>query len=183
MDSDCTAAGCTRAPEPGAPVPLCHDHLLAAYEWMAGEVGITDTLPSPCPACGSRLGVHYPSGWLCAVCEWRHGEIPDSEGPVASRVDVVYYIRFGEQVKIGTSSRPRARLAQLRHEELLAFERGGRALEQSRHVRFAALRLGGEWFSLEGELTEHIARLRVGADDPWALLERWRSEAVALAGR
>ncbi|PPG99701.1 ATPase, partial [Rathayibacter sp. AY1H3] len=30
------------------------------------------------------------------------------------RVDVVYYIRFGERIKIGTSGNPRQRLHRLR---------------------------------------------------------------------
>ena len=192
--------------EAAAGVGLCREHLVAAYEWMVGEVGVTDVLPSPCPACGSRLGVSYPSGWLCAVCEWRHGEHPDpgdsvwdvpgergrnrasardvtvnSSTPGLGRVDVVYYLRWRDRIKIGTSSNPRSRLAQLRHEELLAFERGGRTLDQARHAEFAALRLGGEWFSAEGELLEHVARLQESGDDPWLLHARWRSAAAALA--
>nr|WP_229756430.1 GIY-YIG nuclease family protein [Cnuibacter physcomitrellae] len=156
---------------------MCGDHLLAAYEAVLGEVGVTDALPGPCAACGSRLGVRWPSGWLCAVCEWRYGELPDTE-TAPPRVDVVYYIRFADRVKIGTSSTPRTRLAQLRHEEVLAFEPGARDVEQSRHQQFADLRLGGEWFSLEGDLAEHIAALAL-AGDPWLLHARWRSELAA----
>jgi hypothetical protein len=175
---------CGGTAEAQAPLALCRDHLLAAAEWVAGEVGVTDALPSPCAACGSRLGVRWPSGWLCAVCEWRHGEHPDADGPVAVRVDVVYYLRFDDRVKIGTSATPRTRLAQLRHDELLAFERGGRSLEQHRHAQFASRRLGGEWFALGGELAEHVGRVRAAAgEDPWAAYARWRSEAVALSGR
>ena len=167
----------------GAPVPLCHGHLLEAYEWMAGTVGVTDVLPSPCAACGSRLGVHYPSGWLCARCEWRHGEHPGDDGAAPAPVEVVYYLRFGRQVKIGTSANPRARLAQLRWDELLAFERGGRSREQARHAQFAAHRLGGEWFALEGDLAEHVSALTAAGTDPWEQHARWRSEAEALRGR
>ena len=62
----------------------------------------------PAGSCGSRLGIRYPSGWLCAVCEWRHGDLIDHELP-PPRVDVVYYLRYDERVKIGTSSNPRQR--------------------------------------------------------------------------
>ncbi|WP_368499427.1 GIY-YIG nuclease family protein [Herbiconiux sp. A18JL235] len=172
---------------PGDPVGasaglvLCRRHLLLAHEAVLGEVGVTDPLPSPCIACGSRLGVRYPSGWLCAVCEWRHGEIPDDDvAPV--RVDVVYYLASRGLVKIGTSSNPRARLAQIAHEELLAFERGGRALEQRRHREFAACRAGREWFERAPELLEHIEGLRAEQVDPWELHARWRSEALARRG-
>ncbi|ARJ04065.1 hypothetical protein GCM10010988_27680 [Cnuibacter physcomitrellae] len=168
---------CGLEPSPLGGLGLCGDHLLAAYEAVLGEVGVTDALPGPCAACGSRLGVRWPSGWLCAVCEWRYGELPDTE-TAPPRVDVVYYIRFADRVKIGTSSTPRTRLAQLRHEEVLAFEPGARDVEQSRHQQFADLRLGGEWFSLEGDLAEHIAALAL-AGDPWLLHARWRSELAA----
>jgi hypothetical protein len=174
-------AACGAPADPSAPFEICTRHLLSAYESVAGEVGVTDALPSPCLACGSRLGVRYPSGWLCAVCEWRLGERPDDETePV--RVDVVYYVRFGDRIKIGTSANPRGRLAQLHVEELLALERGTRLLEQRRHAQFAAHRLGGEWFAPHTALEAHIAALAAGVDDPWALYDRWRSEALALAG-
>jgi hypothetical protein len=89
----------------------------------------------------------------------------------------VYYVRFAERVKIGTSSAPRRRLAAIRHDELLAFERGSRVLEQQRHREFAADREGGEWFTLTPVLARHIAALR-SAGDPWELYARWFSEEL-----
>jgi len=173
-------AGCARPVAASASLDLCAEHLLEAYEQVAGDVGVTDLLPVPCPACASRLGVRYPSGWLCAVCEWRLGERPDQEG-VPVRVDVVYYLRWRDRVKIGTSSNPRARLAQLRFDDLLAFERGDRMLEHRRHAQFAALRLGGEWFEWADPIADHVQRIAGGVGDPWDLHRRWRSEAAALA--
>lgn len=167
-------------PEPGASVPLCSDHLFAAYETVSRDHGITDLLPSPCVACGSRLGVRWPSGWLCAICEWRHGEWPDAERPDA-RVDVVYYVRSGDRIKIGTSGNPRSRLAALRFDSLLAFERGGRALEQQRHWMFAELRFAGsEWFRAEEPLLTHIESMSTG-EDAWNQYFRWVSARLALA--
>lgn len=173
---------CAEPAVPGAPVRLCAAHLLAAHDWVAREVGVTDTLPSPCLACGSRLGVRYPSGWLCAICEWRVGEIPDQEASGAGiRVDVVYYLRFRDRIKIGTSANPRQRLAGLRFDELLAFERGDRMLEQRRHAQFASHRLARtEWFEVHDALTEHIRILSAGVEDPWARHTLWRSERLAL---
>ena len=49
------------------------------------NTGVTDALPSPCRLCGSRLGVRYPSAWLCAVCDWRHGELVDGRASSSSR--------------------------------------------------------------------------------------------------
>ena len=98
-------------------------------------------------------------------------------------VEVVYYIRYRDQVKIGTSMNPRLRLATLPHDEVLAFERGGRALEQRRHAQFADHRFPGtEWFAVHDELIAHIARLQEGVEDPWALYGRWVSRALARGG-
>lgn len=173
---------CDLPVDPTAPLHLCAHHLLVAHNWVARDVGVTDTLEFPCLACGSRLGVRYPSGWLCAVCEWKVGEIPDG-GDVRARVDVVYYLRFGDRIKIGTSSNPKSRLASIVHDELLAFEPGGRILEQERHAQFASHRLDrSEWFSVHEDLLRHIRTVNVGGDDPWSTYRRWVSEQIALHG-
>jgi hypothetical protein len=132
-------------------------------------------MPGPCALCASPRGERRGGSWFCAVCGWRFGDVPDADLP-APRVDVVYYIRFADRIKIGTSSRPKQRLAAIRHEELLAFERGGRELEQRRHIEFAALREGGEWFSAAEELLAHVARVSGGVA-PWDAYARWISEA------
>lgn len=178
----CLAEGCGEARAADAPLALCARHLAVAAEWAAAEFGVTDVLPAPCAACGSRLGVRWPSGWLCAVCEWRHGEVPDAEWAPA-RVDVVYYLRYADRVKIGTTANPRQRFAAVRHDELLALERGDRRRERARHAQFAAQRFGAtEWFRLDDDLAAHIRLVAGGIEDPWALLARWRSEASALRG-
>jgi Meiotically up-regulated gene 113 len=180
-----TFADGTRCPDVvdvRAPLPLCARHLLEAYDWVASGVGVLDLLPSPCRACGSRLGVRYPSGWICADCEWRVGEIPDEEW-AAPGVEVVYYLRYHDQIKIGTSANPRLRFASIPHDEVLAFERGGRRLEQRRHAQFADHRFPGtEWFEVHDALQEHIAQIAAGVDDPWAEYGRWVSRRLALGG-
>ena len=178
----CLAAGdhC-RGPVPAdAPVALCEVHLAAASEWVNRAHGVTDLLPAPCRVCGSALGVHFPSGWICAVCEWRHGEVPDGE-IAPPRVDIVYYLRFDDRIKIGTTSNPRQRFGAIWHDEILAFERGDRMLEHRRHVQFAADRFSGtEWFRLSDALRAHIGAVAGGVDDPWRVYARWVSEANAL---
>lgn len=171
---------CAEASAHGAPLPLCTTHLLVAYDWIAREVGVTDALADPCLACGSRVGVRYPSAIICARCEWRVGDIPDLA--VADLgVDVVYYIRYRDQIKIGTSGNPRVRVASLPHDEVLAFERGDRLVEQRRHAQFAAHRFAGtEWFAVHDALLEHIAELSAGVADPWARYDRWVSRQVAM---
>lgn len=180
----CAESGsCPREVSPDAPLDLCTLHLAVAAEWVMDAEGRTDLLVSPCLLCGSRLGTRYPSGWICAVCEWRVGDVIDDELP-PPRVDVVYYLRFEDRVKIGTTANPRQRLSRIRHEELLAFERGGRGLEQRRHAEFSADRFttGSEWFRLSPALLAHLDAVRAGVDDPWELYARWVSEALALRG-
>jgi hypothetical protein len=147
---------------------------------MATNAGETAAeLPDPCHACGGRHGHRGPSGWICATCGWRIGDIPDADLP-RPRVDVVYYLRFADRIKIGTSSNPRSRFAQLRFDELLAFERGDRSVEHARHTQFAAARFpGSEWFHVHEALSDHIRSLVVGVDDPWTLYKRWMSESLA----
>jgi hypothetical protein len=138
-----------------------------------------DLLPSPCLLCGSRLGVHYPSGWLCGICEWPYGEIPDGDLP-PPRVDVVYYLRHGDRVKIGTTANPRQRFGAIWHEEVLAFERGDRRLERRRHEQFAADRFErSEWFHLTPAIAAHIDVV-AGGREPWDVYARWVSAAIAL---
>ena len=173
-------SGCRGSVPADAPVALCEGHLAAASDWADRAYGIVDLLPSPCRLCGSPLGRRYRSGWVCAVCEWRHGEVPDAELP-PPRVDVVYYLRFDDRVKIGTSSNPRQRFAAIWHDEILAFERGDRMLEHRRHVQFDAERFGGtEWFRLSDALRAHIEVVAAGQADPWRSYARWISEAHAL---
>lgn len=173
----CDIRGCTSAAEAGAPVALCAAHLIEAHDWVAGEIGVTDLLPAPCLACGNRVGVRYPSGWICARCEWRVGDVIDE----TVLFDVVYYIRQRERIKIGTSANPRGRLAALYFDEVLAFERGDRRVEHQRHLQFAAHRFPRtEWFAVHPELLEHIAEIAAGVDDPWQQHDLWVSRSLGM---
>lgn len=174
----CAILRCAEPAERAEVIALCSMHLAVAAEVHGSAHGVTDLLPSPCVLCASRLGVRHASGWRCAICEWPHGEHPDGELP-RPRVDVVYYLRFGNRVKIGTTGNPRQRFTAIRHEELLAFERGDRRLEQRRHGEFAEERAGtSEWFALSPRLEAHIDVL-AGASDPWDRWRRWVAEATA----
>lgn len=133
-------------------------------------------LPSPCSLCGRLRGERVAAALVCSWCGWRYGDSPDPDLPPPV-IEVVYYIRYDRRIKIGTSRRPRQRLTSIRHEELLAFERGGREVEQARHREFADIREGGEWFTLTPELSRHVAGLRA-AGDPWQLYARWVSSAL-----
>ncbi|MFS0912756.1 GIY-YIG nuclease family protein [Microbacterium sp. 179-I 3D2 NHS] len=133
-------------------------------------------LPGPCHLCGGGSGARLGAAWICSACGWRYGDVPDGDLPLP-QIEVVYYLRFDRRVKIGTSRRPRQRLAAIRHDELLAFERGGRSVEQQRHRDWSAEREGGESFTLTDALRAHTDALRA-AGDPWLLYARWLSAAL-----
>lgn len=130
------------------------------------------TVSERCVLCGAGVDGDARE---CPVCGWVVGDAPDAELP-RPRIDVVYYLRFDERIKIGTSSQPRRRLAAIRHQALLAFEPGDRIVERARHVQFAHLREGGEWFRAADELMGHAATL-AGGIPPWNCYARWMAEA------
>ena len=105
-------------------------------------------------------------------------------GPFKS---IVYYIRRGPVVKIGTTAGAISRFTDLMPDEILAFEPGGNKEETFRHHQFAHLRCHGEHFRPEPELMEHIHRVREQYGDPpvdWptvAILAKDTNIRMALA--
>lgn len=80
---------------------------------------------------------------------------------------VVYYIRRGRLIKIGTTRSFSARMSSLKPDEILAVEPGSYSLENQRHQQFELHRYGrdergtrGEYFNLSDELKAHILALR-----------------------
>jgi len=82
---------------------------------------------------------------------------------------VVYYVRLGDHVKIGTTTNLPARLASfyVDHDPnaLLGSEPGGRDVEARRHLEFAAERVyrNRELFNPSPRLLAHIASLKADA--------------------
>lgn len=77
--------------------------------------------------------------------------------------EMVYYMRFGDRVKIGYTTNLTSRLKAVPNDELLATEPGTRAVEAARHRQFRELRLTGEWFDHVEPLIGHIEGLRKAA--------------------
>lgn len=93
-------------------------------------------------------------------------------GPIGSRVDdvaallagqhapVVYFIRNGDRIKIGTSQNLRNRVRQLclRIEDIALVLHGDLVLERKLHERFADHRVGdSEWFTVADSLADYLA--------------------------
>ena len=129
---------CSGPVPPGAPVPLCVKHLQKAYLYVKDLVDAHEPEVSGDP----------PGRQLAPT--------------------VVYYIRFGDRIKIGTSGDVWTRVRQLPCDRLLAIEPGGFDVEHERHVQFKAFRLNAnsEWFRDCPEIRKHVNALRRQYGDP-----------------
>lgn len=100
---------------------------------------------------------------------------------------VVYFIgcEGAGAVKIGfTQNRVYERLNQAQVNcplplTLLAAFRGTYADEAALHLRFADLRIRGEWFKLEGELCAHVDQLPCPAKPPRGFWGQTRNRSAA----
>ena len=145
---------------------------------------------SASPTCCRRRAGCAARGSACATRP--AGSARSANGATASssthelpppRVDVVYYLRYGDRVKIGTSANPRQRVAAIWHEDLLAFERGDRRARASppRAVRRRAIRAHRVVPALRTAARAHRRRPR-RRRGPWDRYTRWMSELTALQG-
>lgn len=75
-------------------------------------------------------------------------------------IHVVYYLQFGDRIKIGTSRNLKERLKSIPHDKMLAVELGGIPTESKRHQQFQKWGLTGEWFEMAPPLMAHIAELQ-----------------------
>ena len=87
---------------------------------------------------------------------------------LVDRESIVYYIRRGELIKIGTTVNPIRRFASLLPDEILAFEPGDKRIEIARHRQFAHLRTGrnAEYFRPAPDLLRHAQRMRDAHGEP-----------------
>lgn len=117
------------------------------------QVTVSRTAPEALPTPAKPQPVLEPAG---PVGE----EIDDIDDLfTAAHAPVVYFLRNGTRVKIGTTRNLRPRVARLalRPDNVVRVEHGGQDYEQSLHARFDAYRVGNtEWFELRGELADYL---------------------------
>jgi len=136
---------------------------------------------------GDECGMPVTAGAPISICVkhaaqvWEYVEDAKrsvtAEPPVhliEGRASAVYYIRFENRVKIGTSRDLPARLGALPHDEILAIEPGGHSMEHLRHLQFSHLRTNGEWFLVDPELRRHIIGVRAKFGSPLAAWKAWK---------
>lgn len=174
---------CGQAVPAGAPLVMCMAHLARAWEFCNNRVyearrdnrSAWDTERSQIVTdlMSEALAEHEQE--RLQFLEWTAN--PEVDDPDS----VVYYIRFGDRIKIGFSRNLGRRLTAIPHDELLTVEPGARKVEANRHRQFAPLRIIGEWFAAEAPLLEHIEQIKQRHADR----EKWRekaTDAFALCG-
>lgn len=89
----------------------------------------------------------------------------------------VYYLRIGDQIKIGFSTDVKQRVRQYPPEAtLLAVHPGTLTLEAEMHQRFAAARAAGrEWFHPHNDLMEHIGDVVGQFGEPTRFKHKYRT--------
>jgi hypothetical protein len=128
-------------------LPLCDKHAVKVYQYM-------------------RRGMYEDLEHDLATTVAKTRQNRDAIGNV-------YFIRFGNRVKIGFSTQPNVRLGNIPHDEVLAVIPGTLADERALHRRFAHLRevlpsasAGGgprEWFRIAPDLVQYIAEAKKNA--------------------
>jgi hypothetical protein len=79
--------------------------------------------------------------------------------PAGKHAPLVYFIRNGNRMKIGTTTdlKRRIRTLALREENVALLVNGDQRVERSYHKQFADLRVGRtEWFAYEGTLADYV---------------------------
>jgi len=92
-------------------------------------------------------------------------EMPRVKIPKGKHQQIVYFVRNGDRVKIGTTSnlRKRVQSLSLRTGDVLLALNGGQKREQSLHARFRTFRIADtEWFSFVPEIRAYITEQSPG---------------------
>lgn len=163
-------------------VPLCEMHfmhtykashrLLVAKNRRGEEYALLPSeqqqMPGPCPACGlcGYLAVTVTDQVRCLNASCRYEAWVDDFERLrrdllfleAGDQEVVYYAKYRDRVKIGTTTNLRQRMSQIVTVELLyGYEPGGLPVERRRHRQFADLRTTvGEWFKDDVRIRAHV---------------------------
>lgn len=149
----------------------CTNRILAVTNPPLDEYALLPSeqhqVPGPCPSCGlaGYLMVTVTDLVRClnASCTYEAHIVPFEllrrrlMFDLAKRRNVVYYMKFRDCVKIGTTRNLERRWNDISGvESLYGFEWGNHQLEHRRHAKFAPYRTCGEWFKDNQEIRAHI---------------------------
>lgn len=88
-----------------------------------------------------------------------HAPVAQWTIPAGKHAPLVYFIRNGNRMKIGTTTdlKRRIRTLALREDNVALLVNGDQRVERGYHKQFAALRVGRtEWFAYEGALADYV---------------------------
>lgn len=185
FESECCQPSCDRPASKAiaTEVPLCEQHIINVYNATHQLMVIQnrdrapytllpseqEQVPGPCPACGLcgylTRTVSQLVRCLNASCDYQvaEDEFEAIRRPLlftaAGNNNVVYYIRFRDLVKIGTTNNLRRRCSEIPVQTLYGFEPGDRTQETRRHRQFAGIRRQGEWFTDGRQIRAHINKV------------------------
>jgi hypothetical protein len=172
VNSACQVDGCRTASVTGQKIRLCPDHRDEITMALARDVARTDL---------QHLAELYAQG----AGRWKPRVIPVYVGPEVGPTEaatvrevprsgrhdpIVYFLRNGERIKIGTTTHLAARMTalSLRQSDVLLALDGGRDLEELLHRRFHAHRIGNtEWFNFADEVKSFVNTRLNRPDNPW----------------
>ena len=146
IQRECCDPDCDAAPMDGSPVPLCPRHFAAVARAFIAiakdrhDQAVLDVIDSVNPE--KTLSRAFKV-------------IGDDRRSRA----VVYFVRFGSRIKIGTTTDLSRRLTEIPHDEVLCVVPGGADVERRHHEDFARWRLTGEWFAATDECLAAVAAI------------------------
>lgn len=192
---------CWRPPHPDAPYGLCKEHWDKIADHHPDHEPLVKRPLLRCMFCGylsvrelEGEGLQFCTDPLCGRVNFGLSsaelqELMDkrqaaSDRLARARFEVVYYLRWGDRIKIGTSRNLPGRMQQIWHDELLAVEPGSYDLERKRHGEFAEHRIPNyrEWFRAAPNLMFFINNLRATHGEPFAAFDRWRTHSTPAEG-
>lgn len=138
---------CDKPKPVDSPLSLCELHLAQAHLYCADKIANRRDAQRIALAEAEVARVRAAHE-LALAADALDAETVDDED------SVVYYIQFGDRVKIGFSRNLRDRLSALPYDRLIGTEPGGRQVEARRHRQFAEHRISGEWFHAASEIVE-----------------------------
>jgi DNA-binding transcriptional MerR regulator len=108
---------------------------------------------------------HAIAVWLRVTDEWKSRQASLLPGQPRHAQSVVYFIKAGDRIKIGRTTRLPARMDAIATStpeklEILLVVAGGDAEEKQVHALFSDDRIRGEWFRSSPRLTQFIAERR-----------------------
>jgi hypothetical protein len=126
---------------PDCPVRLCGAHLREVYGFAADMVSD-----------------RWDEAVRCYVSEL-HDTFKPPKAVKQPRLGWVYFVRFGDRVKVGYTTNPDQRLVAVPNDEVIGLIPGTRDDEAAWHELLADRHVTGEWFNADAELLATLANV------------------------